>query len=261
MTRPAWADKGSRHARGYGAEWTKLRKQVLKRDNYLCQECLREGRLTPLCVKPRDHAVDHKIAKAYGGTDDPGNLESLCDRCHRAKSSLELGFKPKQTIGADGWVETEKLERHGYSIPDGIKPSAIPVTLVCGPPASGKTTYIGQHASATDTVIDFDVYLKQIGAEKWTTDKDAVKAAFRIRDAHLRSLSSAKEGHAWIIAMAPTKGERQAWGKALGQVNVVMLDVPADVCIARLSNDADRAKAIGTMKRVIADWWASYERG
>lgn len=260
MTRKPWADKGSRHDRGYGAAWTRIREQALRRDLYLCQACKREGRLTPLCVKPRDHAVDHIVPKAFGGTDDLTNLESLCEPCHKAKSSLELGYKPKQTIGADGWIETEALKRFGYSIPDGLKPSAIPVTLVCGPPASGKTTYIAQHAAPRDTVIDFDAYLKQIGAQKWTADRDAVRQAFLIRDAHLRALSSATSGRAWVIAMAPTKGERKAWAQALGDVTTVMLDVPADVCIARLQGDADRAHAIGQMQRVIRQWWSDYER-
>lgn len=103
MARPAWADKGSRHARGYGAQWDKLRKQVLKRDNYLCQECLREGRLTPLCVKPRDHAVDHIETKAKGGTDAMTNLQSLCAPCHDRKTARDEGRRVRRVMGADGW--------------------------------------------------------------------------------------------------------------------------------------------------------------
>ncbi|WP_340618711.1 HNH endonuclease, partial [Xenorhabdus entomophaga] len=35
----------NRHARGYGSKWDKLRERILRRDKYLCQECLRSGRV------------------------------------------------------------------------------------------------------------------------------------------------------------------------------------------------------------------------
>ena len=84
-----WDGNGSRHQRGYGTAWDKLRLRILKRDCYLCQECKRQGRLTPLKVRPRDHAVDHIVPKAHGGTDDEANLESLCASCHSAKTARE----------------------------------------------------------------------------------------------------------------------------------------------------------------------------
>lgn len=104
--KPSWAGiKGTRHERGYGAAWDKLRLSILARDKYLCQQCLRNGRATPLRVRPRDHAVDHIKPKAKGGTDHPDNLQSLCTPCHDAKSIIDAGGKEKITIGADGWPE------------------------------------------------------------------------------------------------------------------------------------------------------------
>jgi len=73
----------SRHERGYGTSWDKLRPLILGRDKHLCQECARQGRITPATT------VDHIKAKANGGTDDPDNLESLCWPCHRAKTGRE----------------------------------------------------------------------------------------------------------------------------------------------------------------------------
>ena len=94
-----WDGKGSRHKRGYGPMWDRLRPLVLKRDNYLCQECMRQGKLTPLCVKPRDHAVDHITPKARGGTDHPDNLQSLCAPCHEAKTARDEGWNRAPNIG------------------------------------------------------------------------------------------------------------------------------------------------------------------
>ncbi len=75
--------RGSRHARGYGREWEKLRERIIERDERLCQECLRNGRTT------MGTEVDHVLPKSQGGTDDPSNLELKCGPCHRAKTARE----------------------------------------------------------------------------------------------------------------------------------------------------------------------------
>ena len=69
--------------RGYGYSWQKLRMSALKRDKFLCQECRRNGK----AIAAND--VDHKLAKAHGGSDSMDNLESLCRKCHRAKTARE----------------------------------------------------------------------------------------------------------------------------------------------------------------------------
>ena len=74
----------SRHERGYGTAWEKLRKRILQRDAGLCQPCLRRGVTTPGC-----NEVDHKVNKAQGGTDDEANLQVVCRACHKAKTHAE----------------------------------------------------------------------------------------------------------------------------------------------------------------------------
>jgi 5-methylcytosine-specific restriction protein A len=76
-------ERGSRHARGYGAAWERLRKAILARDDGLCQPCKRQGRVTVA------RHVDHITPKARGGTDDPKNLEAICVECHRTKTARE----------------------------------------------------------------------------------------------------------------------------------------------------------------------------
>ncbi|MFL9899046.1 HNH endonuclease [Paraburkholderia fungorum] len=75
--------RGSRHARGYGAAWTRQRELILKRDGGLCQPCLRARRVT------RATQVDHIKSRAEGGTDDESNLQSICEPCHKAKTARE----------------------------------------------------------------------------------------------------------------------------------------------------------------------------
>lgn len=87
----------SRHSRGYGNEWTKLRKAIMARDSHLCQPCLRNGTPTPATQ------VDHIKPKAKGGTDAAGNLQAICTPCHDAKTIIDAGGKVKQRIALDGW--------------------------------------------------------------------------------------------------------------------------------------------------------------
>jgi 5-methylcytosine-specific restriction enzyme A len=101
----AWG-KQSRHERGYGTAWDKVRAHIIARDMGLCQPCKAQGRVTPI------FAVDHIKPKAIGGTDDPDNLQGICRPCHAAKTEREaaeaLGhtIKPKAQTGLDGWPVT-----------------------------------------------------------------------------------------------------------------------------------------------------------
>jgi shikimate kinase len=253
--RPSWgSNHGTRHERGYGSAWVKLRETVLTRDMYLCQECLRDNRPTPLGIKPRDHAVDHILPKAKGGTDDLDNLESLCTPCHDAKSATERGSgRTKIIISPDGWPTGPK--RWGYSIPDGLKPSGIPVVLVSGPPAAGKSTYTEANAQAGDTIIDMDLLLKRVGGTKWDTRKHIYRAAYNLRDVELRALSRKTTGTCYLIVTAPSADERRTWAEALGSVTIHLLRTPQEVCIARIRADPDRSEASSSQIKAVKDWW------
>ena len=65
------------------AVWRKLRSQVLERDHYLCQECLRRKRFTKATevhhLKPLEEFPELGLT--------PSNLESLCWFCHEATKS------------------------------------------------------------------------------------------------------------------------------------------------------------------------------
>lgn len=62
----------SRHERGYGGKWDIKRARILKRDNHLCQNCLRTGRAVAATT------VDHIKAKAHGGNGtNRGNYQRI----------------------------------------------------------------------------------------------------------------------------------------------------------------------------------------
>lgn len=63
-------------------KWRNIRAAIMKRDNGLCQECLRNGRYTP------GTECDHIIPLANGGDMYRySNLQMLCKRCHSKKTA------------------------------------------------------------------------------------------------------------------------------------------------------------------------------
>lgn len=67
-----------------------LRIRTIQRDCYLCQECQRQGRDTPVAGATAhvDHIIPHKGNEELFW--DETNLETLCATCHNRKSAKEM---------------------------------------------------------------------------------------------------------------------------------------------------------------------------
>ena len=52
---------------------------------------------------PSGFELDHIVALTNGGTNDDDNLQILDHECHEIKTNADLGYKPRQAIGEDGW--------------------------------------------------------------------------------------------------------------------------------------------------------------
>ena len=97
-----------------GRRWMAIRNRIFIRDCGLCQECQRNGRITP------GTQVDHIVALANGGSNDDSNMELLCADCHDRKTNADLGYQPRVITGLDGWPVPEERnqspvwKRHGY---------------------------------------------------------------------------------------------------------------------------------------------------
>ena len=108
MSRSNWSNE-SRHARGYGTAWDKLRKLVLRRDYGLCQcdNCKGPGVLTP--ATEVHHVVSKAAAARLSWTEEQinsmDNLIAINTECHKRLTQMELGGtpKPKLRIGLDGY--------------------------------------------------------------------------------------------------------------------------------------------------------------
>jgi 5-methylcytosine-specific restriction protein A len=88
LDRPGWCVAHQRprfgHLRPLPSDWDERHARVLRRDGNRCQ-LLRDG---AVCGR-RARQVDHKLARAFGGSDELDNLQAACDECHRLKSQAE----------------------------------------------------------------------------------------------------------------------------------------------------------------------------
>ena len=216
----------------YGYQWRKLREVVMRRDAGLCQVCKAAG-VTKLAAE-----VDHIQPVEQGGSDDLDNLQSICRECHKMKTAFE---------SADGRVQ---------AMPEWLPKPRIPVTVVCGAPASGKSTYVGKHASPRDLVIDVDVIASQLTGKPLhdSTFNERLQAA-RVRNKLLASLAGPCDyRRCWLIITASSEYKRHWWRDKLG-ADLVVLEPDKRTCLQRLADDPHRcAAAKQRARQAILDW-------
>lgn len=223
------------------AAWQRLRASVIVRDMSICQQTgvLLVGRHPAPDSPVVDHIVPHR-----------GDPELFWDERNLQTVSKAYHDSEKQSLEARGRVSYR---------PAWVKPSAVPVTLVCGPPASGKTTWVEACATAQDVVIDLDHIVAGLSGQPMTHMWDRQKwwsAAIRKRNSMLGALSQRSEGSAWVIMTAPTPKEREFWRRQLVDVRVVVLAKPVHVCAANAARDGDRD--LSQTMVAVRDWWNRY---
>ncbi|MFC3238240.1 HNH endonuclease, partial [Streptomyces nitrosporeus] len=113
--------------------WAPLRDQVLSEEALCRTGC---GHPPTVVDHIRPHRGDQLLAF------DRANLQAMCKSCHDSKTSYETGF---------AGLGTKRLTQ------------AV-VTLVCGPPCSGKTTYVRDRAQGGDLVVDWDALAQALGS-------------------------------------------------------------------------------------------------
>lgn len=93
-------------AAGSTRAWRRVRLLVLERDGWRCQLPADDGH--GLCLAFAGH-VDHIVARAHGGSDDPANLRAAC-----ARHNLARGAGDKDTAAAAGWPAPPARRRIGW---------------------------------------------------------------------------------------------------------------------------------------------------
>lgn len=194
--------------------WHALRDQVLSEEP-LCR--------VPRCDRPStivDHITPHRgdVTLAFDRT----NLQGMCKPHHDAKTAREVGLT--------------------YTTPR--------ITVVCGPPCAGKTTYVHDHATLGDLILDWDALAQALGSPVPHGHDPALRPVIAAaRDAILDRLTRGHDlRHAWhTTTQLPHRIHVPA-------VRIIVLDTPPQECKARARRDGRPA----VWDDLIDRWWSGY---
>lgn len=237
--READRQRGSAASRGYGRKWQRVRLEHLKRSP-LCVECHARGEVVAAAVV--DHVIPHKgDQRLFWAT---GNWQSLCKPCHDLKTAREDG----------------RFGGRASARPEWLRPSLVPLVIVCGPPASGKSHYVAARAGAGDLIVDLDRIAAELSGEpEHLWDRSWLSAALRRRNALLGELGKVSGWPAaWLIVSEPVAEHRQWWADKLQPREVVVLEVRPAQCLRRIADDPARDHVRDAT--AVDRWWSLYRR-
>jgi hypothetical protein len=154
------------------------------------------------------------------------------------------------------------------SRPNWFRKVHVPLTIVCGAPGAGKSTYVRTHAGPQDLVVCFDRIATRLFGRPSTLrpqaslSREDVQHVLRARNDMLADLmrASAKGRwpRAWLILSEPVAANRQWWADTL-KARVVVLVVPAGECLCRIAQDAAAGDERGAgAQQFVREWWAQY---
>ena len=75
-------------------------RQALERAGFLCERC---GR-------PRQLRVHHRQPRCDGGSDDPTNLQVLCQACHTAEHAPDFAHDPRYIVGRARAIQSTRSD-------------------------------------------------------------------------------------------------------------------------------------------------------
>ena len=129
--------------------------------------------------------------------------------------------------------------------------------IITGPPCSGKSTYVREHAQPGDVRVDFDAIAQVLGAAVPHGSEGLPRAcAFKARTAVINHLlGHADEGDAYIIHTSPADWQVEAYERAGAEF--VALDVDLETCLERAEQDGRPEGEADAIRQ----WFAEREQG
>lgn len=133
------------------------------------------------------------------------------------------------------------------------------ITIVTGPPCSGKSTFITTNAKPGDLIVDMDRIALALSVEGTNPFEysDKVRAvAMKARQAAVAEAVKVAQGErrlgVWIIHTDPSPEQRRGY-RAAG-AKFVEMDTPKKVCLERLTKRPAQNHVIA--RKVIEDYFA-----
>lgn len=128
------------------------------------------------------------------------------------------------------------------------------MTVVCGAPGSGKTSWVRSQIRRGELVVDVDALFAALTMRPlYDKPESLIGAVLSLRDHVIESYEPA-----WVISSDPTITYRAQMREAHG-ARVVVLETPPDVCIERIAGDLRRDEGTD-WPELVNRWWGNYER-
>lgn len=112
------------------------------------------------------------------------------------------------------------------------------IHLVCGAPASGKTTFVKERAKPGDLVVDLDAL------EQATGSRVAAKSARKALEASLGDLN----GDAWVIRTLGDSKAREDAVRRLGADKTYILSTPLEINLTRATERGDGPELLDAIR-------------
>lgn len=217
--------------------WLNLRQQIILERGNICEMC---GKSIVNSKSIHLHHIEKLTMENVNNVNvslNPDKLQVLCHSCHNKTSDRNCN----------------KIE---------LKRAVRAVHIVYGPPFSGKTTYVEEHLSDGDLVVDIDRLFEAVSYAERYDKEDCLKFnVFAVKNLLLEQIENrhGKFKNAWIVGGYPRRFDREQLANRLG-ADLIYQDVSKQVCYSRLNKCNDsRNHRKEEWRKYIDRWFEDFE--